>query len=67
MLTMFTFPKGFDDEHVSRIQHNALGSWVMMQPEAEIIVVGDDPGVQEAARHYGLKYCPTVDKNENGP
>ncbi len=65
-LTLFTIPKAFTDPHVSLIQHNALASWQRLAPAVEVLVLGDDAGVGEAARKYGAKHIGNVAANEFG-
>jgi hypothetical protein len=65
-LTLFTIPKGFDDSHVSLIQRNALASWQQLAPEVEVLVMGDDPGVAEAAGEFGATHIGGVERNQFG-
>jgi hypothetical protein len=65
-LTLFTIPKGFADPHISLIQRNALASWRRLAPEVEVLVMGDDPGVAEAAREYGATHVPEIARNQFG-
>jgi len=65
-LTIFTIPKGFSDPHVSLIQRNALASWRHLGPEVEVLVMGDDPGVAEAAGDFGATHVGDPVKNEFG-
>ncbi|HWX96751.1 MAG TPA: hypothetical protein VNZ01_07850 [Solirubrobacteraceae bacterium] len=65
-LTLFTIPKGFSDPHVSLIQRNALASWRALGPEVEVLVMGDDPGVAEAAREFGATHVGNPATNEFG-
>jgi hypothetical protein len=65
-LTLFTIPKGFADPHVSLIQRNALASWRALGPEVEVLVMGDDPGVAEAAHEYGATHIGELATNEFG-
>jgi hypothetical protein len=65
-LTLFTIPKGFADPHVSLIQRNALASWRALGPEVEVLVLGDDPGVAQAAGEYGAIHIGEVATNEFG-
>jgi hypothetical protein len=37
MLTLFTTPKAFS-RHINVIQRNALRSWKLLDPDAEVIV-----------------------------
>jgi hypothetical protein len=65
-LTIFTIPKGFVDPHVSLIQRNAMASWRALGPEVEVLVMGDDPGVAEAAAEFGATHVGEPAKNEFG-
>ena len=64
-VTLFTTGKGFEG-HSGIIQRNALKSWTLLGPEAEVILFGDDTGAEEAARELGLRHEPYVERNEFG-
>jgi hypothetical protein len=66
LLTLFTIPKGFTDAHVALIQRNALASWQRLAPAVEVLVMGDDPGVAEAARDYAATHIGGMTSNEFG-
>jgi hypothetical protein len=66
ILTLFTIPKGFVDPHTSMIQRNALASWQRLAPDVEVLVIGNDPGVADAAREYGATHIDDVAVNEYG-
>jgi hypothetical protein len=65
MLTIFTIPKSFVG-HIGVIQRNALRSWMCLIPPDQLFLVGDDQGVAEIAREYGVQHLPEVIKNEFG-
>jgi hypothetical protein len=65
-LTLFTAPKPFTDPHIATIQRNALLSWLHLGPEVEVIVVGDEPGLDSVVAEYGLRWLPDVVRNELG-
>jgi hypothetical protein len=65
MFTLFALPKAFSG-HTAVIQRNALGSWVRLRPHAEVVLFGDDAGVAEAARQFGVRHVPTIVRNEFG-
>jgi hypothetical protein len=65
-MTIFTAPKSFEDEHIRLIQRNAILSWMNLGNEVEIMLIGDDVGVAETAREFGLKHLPEVEKNTKG-
>ena len=65
LLTIFSAPKPFTDPHITLIQRNAIGSWMCL-PETEVILVGDEPGLAEAAYEFGVQYLPDVARNPEG-
>jgi hypothetical protein len=65
MLTFFTTGKPFVG-HSGIIQRNALKSWTLVHPEAEVILFGDDEGAAEAAKELGIRHEPRTEKNEAG-
>lgn len=64
MLTLFAIPKAFEGESLP-LQRNALRSWSSL-PGTEILLLGDDAGVGEAAAEFGLRHVPGVAVNELG-
>ena len=65
MLTFFTTAKPFRD-HLGVIQRNALNSWTRLHPDVEVILFGDEEGVAAAARTFGIRHEPHVERNEYG-
>ncbi len=65
LLTLFSAPKPFTDPHIAMIQRNALKSWTLL-PEVEVILLGEEVGLAEAARELGVKHIPAVKCNANG-
>jgi hypothetical protein len=65
MLTFFTTAKPFRG-HSWRIQRNALTSWKLIHPDAEVILFGEDDGAAETARELGLRHEPYIERNEYG-
>ncbi len=66
LLTIFTAPKPFSDPHINLIQRNAIGSWLHLGQEVEVILVGEEPGLSEAAAELGVCYLPQVKRNSQG-
>jgi hypothetical protein len=66
LLTIFTAPKPFEDPHITLIQRNAIRSWTLLGPEVEVILMGKDFGVAEAAAEFGVAHLPDVACNEKG-
>lgn len=65
MLTIFTIPKPFIG-NIGVIQRNAIMSWLNLIPKCEIILFGDDSGIQEVAQELGIICIPDIKKNEYG-
>lgn len=65
-LTIFTAPKPFTNPHIALIQCNAIRSWINLGPEVEVIVVGEEEGLAEAAADLGVKHLPNVARNASG-
>lgn len=65
MITIFTAPKPFHG-HVATIQHNALASWTALGSGVQVLLIGDEVGVAEAAAEAGVRHLPSVARNELG-
>lgn len=66
MLTIFTLPKPFTDQHIRLIQRNAIQSWKKLHPDIEIILMGDDAGIAETAQEFSVRHIPDIAVNEFG-
>jgi len=65
LITLFSAPKPFTDPHIVMIQRNAIRSWTLL-PDVEVILLGEEEGLTEAARELGVKHIPNVKRNEKG-
>lgn len=65
LITLFSAPKPFTDPHIAMIQRNAIKSWTLL-PDVEVILLGEETGLAEAARELGVKHIPNVARNESG-
>jgi hypothetical protein len=65
MITFYSTPKPFRG-HIGVIQRNALQSWKLVHPDAEVILFGNEEGAAEAARELGARHEPEVDRNSLG-
>ncbi len=65
-LTIFISPKGFEREHIITIQTNAIRSWKALKRDVDIVLIGDDPGVAEAAKALDVRFVGDVRRNESG-
>ncbi len=66
LLTLFTSPKAFEDPHVTVIQRNAIQSWCQLGEEVEVLLMGNDAGVIEAAAEFGVQHVPDVACSSQG-
>jgi hypothetical protein len=64
-LTIFTAPKPFTNPHINIIQRNALAAWTRLA-DVEVILIGDEPGILETAREFGVKNVAQVERDEKG-
>ncbi|MEQ8463051.1 hypothetical protein [Coleofasciculus sp. E1-EBD-02] len=65
MLTIFSIPKPFNG-HIGIIQRNAIESWSRLHPACEIILCGNEPGIEEVVTEFGAKWIPSLARNEYG-
>ena len=65
LITLFSAPKPFTDPHIAMIQRNAIKSWTLL-PDVEVILLGEEAGLAEAARELGVKHISNVERNMNG-
>lgn len=65
MITIFSIPKPFRG-HIATIQNNAIASWTHLVPECQIVLFGDEEGVELAAARFGIDHVPDVERNEHG-
>jgi hypothetical protein len=65
LITFFSAPKPFTNPHIAMIQRNAIKSWTLL-PDVEVILLGEETGLAEAAKELGVKHLPNVARNESG-
>lgn len=65
LVTLFSAPKPFTGPHIATIQRNAINSWALL-PDVEVLLIGDEQGVAEAAKELGVKHLPGVKCSDNG-
>jgi len=66
VLTIFTAPKPFTDPHIDRIQRNAIRSWRDLGSLVDVLLVGDEVGMQQAAHDLQVRQVTGVERNEFG-
>jgi len=64
-ITIFTAPKPFTNPHIAAIQRNAIQSWKHL-PDVDVILIGEETGMADAATHLGVKHIPNVARNAAG-
>src|ERR1044071_6476947 len=65
LITLFSAPKPFTNPHIAMIQHNAIQSWTLL-PDVEVILLGEETGLAEAAQEWGVKHLRNVKRNASG-
>jgi hypothetical protein len=65
LLTIFAIPKPFDGLTAVH-QANAVRSWLHLGDDVDVVLCGDDPGVRESARSFGVQHIPTIARNRYG-
>jgi len=65
-LTIFSAPKPFTNPHIATIQHNAIQSWQCLGGQAAVYLVGEEPGLAEAAAEHGVPLLAAVRRNASG-
>jgi hypothetical protein len=65
LLTIFSAPKPFTNPHIATIQRNAIASWLAL-PGVEVILLGDEPGLAEAAAELGVTHIRDIPRSESG-
>ena len=65
MVTIFTVPKPFHGR-IGDIQRNAIESWLGLGQGVQIVLVGDEEGVEPAARAAGVDHVGGLARNGRG-
>jgi hypothetical protein len=65
LITLFSAPKPFTNPHIATIQRNAIKSWTFL-PDVEVILLGEETGLAEAAHELGVKHLSNVARNASG-
>lgn len=65
LITLFSAPKPFTNPHIATIQCNAIHSWTLL-PDVEVLLLGEEIGLAQAAKELGVKHLPDVRRNANG-
>jgi hypothetical protein len=66
ILTIFSTPKPFTDPHIATIQRNAIQSWLNLGADVDVLLVGEEAGLDEVASEYDLQVIKNVERNASG-
>ena len=64
-LTIFSAPKPFSNPHIATIQNNAIRSWTQL-PDTRVLLLGDEPGLAEAASDLGAAHIRELPRSPSG-
>jgi hypothetical protein len=65
LITFFSAPKPFTNPHIAMIQRNAIKSWSLLS-DVEVVLFGEEAGLAETAKEFGVNHIPHVECNANG-
>lgn len=65
-ITIFSGPKPFTLPHIATIQRNAIRSWLALGAEVDVLLLGDEEGLPEAANELGVRLIREVPRNAQG-
>ncbi len=65
MLTLFSIPKPFTGP-IAELQRTAVMSWASLGDAVQVVLLGDEEGVAEAARDCGVEHVPELARSERG-
>jgi hypothetical protein len=65
LITVFSAPKPFTNPHIATIQRNAIASWTRL-PDVCVVLLGDEPGLAEAAAELGVIHVREIPRSESG-
>ena len=65
-LTIFSAPKNFTDSHINIIQRNAIQSWRHLKPDVDVLLVGEEEGMQTVVDEFSIRHLPDVKRNTWG-
>ncbi|NMB61261.1 MAG: hypothetical protein GYA18_02840 [Chloroflexi bacterium] len=66
MITFFSAPKPFTNPHINTIQRNAIQSWIRLGDKVQVLLLGDDEGVDRVASEFKVPHLSQVRCNEKG-
>ncbi len=68
LITLFTCPKPFTNPHIATIQRNAIRSWKALGESVQVVLLGEEEGLAEAAAELQVKHIREIKRNaQNTP
>ena len=64
-ITIFSAPKAFVGA-AETSQRNAVWSWKQLGPDVEVLLIGDEDGIEVASRELGTRHVPSVRRSPAG-
>ncbi|MCC6148380.1 MAG: hypothetical protein IT308_12550 [Anaerolineaceae bacterium] len=65
-LTICSAPKPFTNPHIALIQRNAIRSWQELGADVDVLLVGDEAGIAQAATELEVGHVAEVARNTQG-
>jgi len=60
------FSNGNSTNRIDRIQRNAIRSWTQFGPIADVLLIGDEDGIETTAKELGVRHAGGIQYNEHG-
>ncbi len=65
-IVLFSAPKPFTNPHIAIIQRNAIQSWKQLGARVDVLLLGEEEGLAEAARDLGVQHSSHLRRTESG-
>lgn len=65
-VAIFGLPKPYTEPHTRLIQRNSIASWMRLSPNVEVILLGNEDGIEDTAKEFGAKHSGEIRANEFG-
>lgn len=65
VITIFSIPKPFQSK-ISVIQKNAISSWKLLHPEAQVVLYGNEIGIESICKSLSVEHVPNIALNQFG-
>jgi hypothetical protein len=63
-ITLFTAPKPFTNPHIAMIQRNAIQSWLNIDQEVQVFLIGQEQGMAQVAAEFGVNIFECTGNNQ---